>query len=43
MANKIKIVVLGAIDIFFKERVGILLTSKSAIKIVKKGVISDIK
>ena len=36
--SKRKIVVLDEIDIFLKESVGILLTNKSAIRIVKKGV-----
>ena len=36
--NKMKTVNLGAIDIFFKDRVGILLINKKAIIIVKYGV-----
>ena len=38
IANKIKIVAPGEIDIFFKDKVGTLLTSKIATKIVKYGV-----
>ena len=38
MPNKIKTVDLGEIDIFFSDKVGILLTNKTAIKIVKYGV-----
>ena len=38
MPSKIKTVVLGEIDIFFRDKVGILLTNKTAIKIVKYGV-----
>ena len=35
--NKINIVDLGATDIFFKDKVGTLLTNNNAIKIVKYG------
>ncbi len=38
MPNKIKTVAFGEIDIFFKDKVGILLTNKMAIKTVKQGV-----
>ena len=35
IANNINTVVFGEIDIFFKDKVGILLTNKKATKIVK--------
>ena len=38
MPKRINIVALGEIDIFLRERVGILLTKRTAIKTVKKGV-----
>ena len=37
-ASRRKIVVFDEIDIFLNDSVGILLTNKSAIRIVKKGV-----
>ena len=40
--NKIKTVDFGEIEIFFNDKVGTLLTSKMAIKIVKYGVSSFI-
>ena len=36
--NKIKAVAFGEIDIFFNDKVGILLTNKKATKIVKYGL-----
>ena len=39
MPKRRKIVVLGEIEIFFKDKVGILLTNNIATKIVKIGVI----
>ena len=38
MPNNKKTVPFGEMDIFFKDKVGILLTNKMAIKIVKYGV-----